>query len=334
MICLNPPRILIVKLSSLGDLFHALPVVHVLKEELATEIDWVTQPEYAELVQHFDDIQNVFCFPRKNLLRQIIPFFRKLRKTRYDMVIDLQGLIKSAVVTVAAHGKKKIGPSGVREGVRGFYHAVAGKKNKERHAAEELLDVVHYLGLSFTGPLCFPVTFPVQANLGPGLHIAFSPLSRAIGKNWPVERFIEIAHKLQKEIDCTFHLVGESSNQSQCKAITAAIGTNAINHAGKTTLIELGSLLQKMDLLIAVDSGPMHMAAAIGTPVLALFGPTSPLRTGPYGQCHHVIESSFQTDKKKISKKTRQQDLRYMEAISTKEVFAVAYEIIRKGQKK
>jgi ADP-heptose:LPS heptosyltransferase len=83
-----------------------------------------------------------------------------------------------------------------------------------------------------------------------------------------------------------------------------------------------------MNLLITVDSGPMHMAAAIGTPVLALFGPTTPLRTGPYGDIHCVIESPFKALEKNISKRTRQQDLRYIEAIPVEPVAAKALDIL------
>lgn len=317
-------RILIIKLSSLGDLFHALPTVRALKEGLDAEIDWVTQPEYEELVRCFDDAANVIPFPRRNLRSQLIPFVRKLRKVRYDYVIDLQGLLKSAVIAAAARGGKKIGPSGARECAPLFYHARAGQKNKARHAAEELLDVVHYLDLPVPNELPFPVTFPAYAECGPGTLVALCPCSRANGKNWPADRFIETARNLQQLPGMVIHLVGSPADRELCEEIAAETGPDTHNHAGETSLLELGGLLTQMDLLITVDSGPMHLAAAIGTPVLALFGPTSPLRTGPYGKQHHVIESSFRTGEKKISKKTRQTDMRYIEAISTEEVTAAA----------
>jgi len=316
-------RILIVKLSSLGDLFHALPTVRALKEGLNAEIDWVTQPEYAELVRYFDDVNDVLAFPRQHLQTQLLPFLRDIRKKRYDFVIDLQGLMKSAIVTASARGDKKIGPSGSREGAHLLYHTVAGRKNKDRHAVDELLDVVRHLRLPLPNPLHFPVTFPKNSRQE-GLHIALCPCSRAAGKDWPADRFASMALALQQEFNAVIHLVGSPADRVLCEQIIENIGSQAVNHAGSTTLIELGSLLQKMDLLITVDSGPMHMAAAIGTPTLALFGPTSPKRTGPYGNQHRIIESSFQSAEKKISKKTRQRDMRYIESISTEEVTAAA----------
>jgi len=322
------PRILIVKLSSLGDLFHALPTVRALKKELNAKIDWVTQPEYESLVGFFDDVDRVICFPRRNLGKQAKPFLKQLRETHYDYVIDLQGLMKSALVVAAARGEKKLGPSGAREGSQLFYHALAGKKNKARHAAEELLDVVSHLGFPSPVALEFPIRFPANAPLGAGPHIALCPRSRAAGKDWPPDRFVKVAKALRESCDATIHLVGGPNDQTLSEKMAEEIGDGAINHAGKTSLIELGSLLQQMDLVITVDSGPMHMAAAIGTPTLALFGPTAPLRTGPYGSQHRVIESSFNSGNKKISKKTRQRDMRYIEAIPVEEVISTAKEMI------
>ncbi len=323
-----PTRILLVKLSSLGDLFHALPTVRALKEGLNAEIDWVTQPEYESLVGFFDDVDRVICFPRHNLSKQLTPFLKQLRETNYDYVIDLQGLMKSAFVVAAARGEQKLGPSGAREGAQLFYHALAGKKNKERHAAEELLDVVRHLNLAPPNTLEFPITFPTNAPLGDGSHIALCPRSRAAGKDWPADRFVKVAQALCGSRDAMIHLVGGPNDQTLCEKMVKEIGDNAMSHAGKTSLIELGSLLQQMDLVITVDSGPMHMAAAIGTPTLALFGPTAPLRTGPYGSQHRVIESAFNSGNKKISKKTRQCDMRYIEAIPVEEVISTAKEMI------
>lgn len=320
--------VLIIKLSSLGDLFHALPTVHALKEGLHAEIDWVTQPEYEPLIRHFDDVDNVICFPRNNLRQEFQPFVNRLQKKTYDYVIDLQGLLKSGLITFAAEGARKIGPSASREGARIFYKETAGKKNKQRHAVDELMDVVRHLALPVEKPVRFPVTFPTHPLPENELHIAICPRSRAAGKDWPIDRFAQLAVALRKAHNASLHLVGSPNDQTLCEALAAAAGSGVQSHAGKTTLIELGSLLQAVDLLITVDSGPMHMAAAIGTPTLALFGPTSPLRTGPYGKQHRVIESPFNRGKKIISRKTRQNDMRYIEAITVDSVIRCAGEMI------
>lgn len=321
-------RILIVKLSSLGDLFHALPTVHALRTGFGAEIDWVTQPEYAALVRCFTDVNRVIEFPRRALPGHLPGFLRDLRRMNYDIVIDLQGLMKSALIAAAARARRRIGPSGAREGSYLLYHARAGRKNKARHAVDELFDVVRHLGLSVPEKAEFPVRFPFMPVPGKGPHIALCPCSRAAGKNWPADRFVQAAKVLSEKTDATIHLVGGPADRTPCETMAAAIGPSAVSHAGKTSLVELGGLLQQMHLLITVDSGPMHMAASVGTPVLALFGPTASLRTGPYGRIHCIIESPFQPAGKKISRRTRRRDFRYMEAIPVEPVAAKALEML------
>ena len=142
----DKPRVLVVKLSALGDLFHSLPAVHNLKVGLGAEIDWVTQKEYVDLVRCFTDVDRVIPFYRKAFFTNLKLFLEELRTRDYDYVIDLQGLLKSAIVARLARGKERIGPSFHREGSHLFYSAVAGEPARNRHAVEENLDIVRHLG--------------------------------------------------------------------------------------------------------------------------------------------------------------------------------------------
>lgn len=284
----TPKRILVVKLSSLGDLFHALPAVHVLKQELGVSVDWVTQTNYVDLVRCFTDVDRVIGFPRRGFLGQAGPFLRALRRDHYSHVIDLQGLLKSAFVSRLARADLRIGPSFAREGSRWFYTVVAGEADKERHAVEEALDVVRYLGLREHQP-AFPVRFPRKALDEPRPRVALIPRSRWATKNWPAENFVAVARGLQDKAGATVFLVGGPDDTDVCGEIEARLAGRVVNACGRTSLVELGSLLQEMDLVVSVDSGPMHMAAAVGRPVLAVFGATDPKRTGPYGPAHRVI---------------------------------------------
>ena len=277
----SSPRILVVKLSSLGDLFHALPAIRHLKQEWNATIDWVTQTPYVELVKCFPDVNRVIAFPRRDFFKQSSEFVRDLRREKYDLILDLQGLLKSALVARMARGRKRIGPSFAREGSRLLYSAVAGPKNKNRHAVDEILDVVRYLGLEVRKPE-FPVAFPKAPRPEPEPRVVFIPCSRWRTKNWPPERFVEVGRALQKRAGATIFLAGSPEDRPVCDWIEKQIGGRVVNVCGKTSLVELGSLLQEMNLTIAVDSGPMHMAAAVGRPVLAVFGATDPKRTGPY----------------------------------------------------
>ena len=275
-------------MSSLGDIFHALPTVHSLKVRLGATIDWVTQREYVELVKCFTDVECVIPFSRRGFFGNLGEFLKTLRAREYDYVIDLQGLLKSAVVARMARGSVRIGPSFHREGSRVFYSAVAGPRDSNRHAVDRNMDVVRYMGLSPVDPQ-FPVEFPPQNVFCKRPRVAMLPISRWTSKNWPVYCFAEVGRGILAGGDASIFLLGSKNEVEVCRGICSEIGEKVFNLAGVHSLTETGGILKEMDLLISNDSGPMHMAAALGTPVLAVFGPTNPARTGPYGDRHRVV---------------------------------------------
>ena len=130
-------RILVIKLSSLGDVAHALPAVRALKERTGADIDWVVQPEYAPLLACCPDVARTIAFPRRNVARGFFPFLRELRREKYDVVVDLQGLLKSAVAARLARGRRRVGPAWAREGAHHFYDAQPARAaGPRRHAVE------------------------------------------------------------------------------------------------------------------------------------------------------------------------------------------------------
>lgn len=280
-------RILIVKLSSFGDLFHVLPLVHELKQQCAAHIDWLTQDAYTGLVGCFPDVDHVLEFPRYAPLRRLA-WLQHLRNTRYDMILDCQGLLKSAVLARLARGERRIGPSFHREGSRLFYDEVAGACNKQRHAVDEHQDMLRHLGLNVPAPV-FPVHFPSRTLTEPGPHIAITAHSRWSTKNWPEERFEALIERLLTHTGGTIYLPGDAATAAWSARVAARGAGRVVDLAGKTTMVEMGSLLQAMDLLVSVDSGPVHLAAAIGIPCVTVFGPTDARRTGPYGNRHRVL---------------------------------------------
>jgi len=316
-------RILIVKTSSLGDLFHALPAVHLLKQAYGAEIDWVVNTEYAGLVECFTDVRRVIPFPRNGLWSNLGTFRQKLRAERYDLIVDLQGLMKSALICRMAKrgaGANILGPSFQREGARLLYSAVVGRKDKNRHAVEENLDVLRWLKQPDM-PVEFPIQFPESDALRVEQHpsVVFVPCSRHAAKNWPAKRFVQLGEQLKAQII----LVGAPADLDVCTYIENALPEGAAtNLCGKTTVLELGGILQQADLVVTVDSGPMHMASAIGIPCLAIFGPTDPLRVGPYGEQHRVLRAS---EVEAYSK----QDLDSIRKVTVDEVLATAKEMLR-----
>ncbi len=284
-------RILVIKLSSLGDIAHALPAVRALKERTVAAIDWVVQPEYAGLLAHCPDVARVIEFPRRNVARGFWTFLRALRQERYDAIVDLQGLLKSAVVARLARGKQRVGPAWAREGAPRFYDAQPARSAGPRlHAVQEAMAVV---ALVAPGPDAAPeprLDFAeAESDGSPGPHVAFAPFSRWDTKDWPVEKFAELGRRLAKEMGCQIRIVGGRDNEAQGETLARQIGDRARNLCGKTDLPGLCSLLKSMDLLVTVDSGPMHWADALGVPLVALFGATDPARTGPYRQLDHVV---------------------------------------------
>ncbi|MBL7077245.1 MAG: glycosyltransferase family 9 protein [Kiritimatiellae bacterium] len=323
--------ILVVKLSSLGDLFHALPAVHNLKVGLGAEIDWVTQREYAGLVSCFDDVRRVIPFDRRGRSRKPRAFLKELRAERYDMVLDMQGLLKSGVITRLARAGRRLGPSFQRECAWLFYHAVAGKRDKERHAVEENFDVVRFLGLDPIPPE-FPVTFPAIELEGIGPRVAVIPSSRWVTKDWTPAGFAAAARHLRDERGAIVYLMGGPGDAARCADIDRMMGDGTVNLAGKTSLVEMGSYLAAMDLLIANDSGPVHMAAAVGTPSLVLFGPTCPDRTGPYGDDHRIVQSGPLECRPCFMRDCPPGHHRCMADISADQVTTVALEMLKKGR--
>lgn len=284
----EPERLLIVKLSSLGDLVHALPAVHALKTGLRLTVDWAVHAHFEHFVRCFTDVDGVIPIPRKRWLGALPHTLERLQRRAYRQVVDLQGLLKSALVARAARGAYRLGPTFHREGSRLFYNAVAAKAGPRRHAVDEALDAARFFGLP-TDDIRFPLEFPPMTPEGASPRVAFIVRSRWETKNWAAERFGAVAAALQQRLHAGIFLVGAAGDSNACSIVSRDLRRQAFNYCGHTDLVEMGSLIQNMDLVIGVDSGPLHLAAALGKPVIGIYGSTDPARTGPYGEGHRVI---------------------------------------------
>lgn len=286
-------QILIVKLSSLGDVLHALPAVAELKRQLRGEIHWAVQPGFSTLVGCFSCVDKVIEVPRPGFNRAYSAALCQIRSTEYDMVVDFQGLLKSAIIARAARAPRRIGPSFAREGSKFFYHELAGSKNKNRHAIEECLDVISHLGLEMPSKPSFPMKVPdidldaLMAELPyRGPLIAMAPCSRWESKNWPEEHFAELLGSIVRGHDVRVCFIGGRGDAETAQRIIDASGVKAVNFCGCHSIVESLGVLAKCDALVSNDSGPMHMAVALGVKSVVPFGSTLPERTGPYGPGH------------------------------------------------
>jgi 3-deoxy-D-manno-octulosonic-acid transferase/heptosyltransferase-1 len=218
-------------------------------------------------------------------------------------VIDLQGLFKSAILTAIVPGKRKVGPSGGREGSRLALSETAIPVDYDEHAVDRYLRVAKALGAPVNG---WKGEIPVSRedirfadeqvkSLGLKGHriVAINPMARWKTKLWDEDKFAVLADRLTWEIGTEVLLTGSGTDRSALERIRSLSSTKPVNLAGRTSLKQLACVYKKCALLISTDTGPMHMAAASGCPVVALFGPTAPWRTGPYGPEHRVIRETM-----------------------------------------
>lgn len=305
--------ILIVKLSAIGDVVHTLPLLEVLRKSFPeARIDWLVEEEASEIIQGHPDLSHVFISQRKSWQRRLLKrgscfssvaeitrFLRKLRSQRYDLVIDLQGLFRSGLLVGISRGARKMGFSGGREGSVLFLTERPYPVNYNLHAIERYLQAAEYLECrenSWKGII--PVPSYVREKMDVLLSeiapreeklVAINPMARWETKLWDPERFAILAERIERDLSHKVLFTGSSGDVKVIEKIMGRMHQKPINLAGKTTLKELAHLYSRCRLVVTTDTGPMHIAAAMGTPVLALFGPTAPWRTGPYGERHRVI---------------------------------------------
>lgn len=296
-------RILLVKPSAMGDVVHALPVAATLHRRYPDiRLDWLVEEEAADIVQGHPALSGVVVSARRRWLRQLrnpaaIPrtlgamgrFAAGLRRRRYDAVLDLQGLFKSALYVLATAAPIRVGFADGREGAPVVLtHRVAAAPQPV-HAVERYLTLAAAVGA--TDPVReFHIALSPQDLAAAGSHlaglprprVALHPATRWRTKLWEPDRWRALAGSLLAE-GFGVILTGSREDDRLAAAILTGLDPLPLSLVGRLSLKQLAAVLQDVDLMISVDSGPMHIAAAVGTPVVALFGPTDPLRTGPPG---------------------------------------------------
>jgi len=298
-------KVLIVKPSSLGDIIHVFPAFEFLKTNLPNaKFDWVVNPNFKDVLSCLGEgIDRKIIFDRKRFKsRHFFSVFFKLvqdvRKEQYDLVIDFQGLMRSSLVTFLARSKMKVGFFDVREKL-----AVYAYKEKVKvppilkHAIEKNIYLASKsIGLSYELPNYKLIPESItnesfkQINL-PEKFIVIAPGARWPSKMWPTSFFAKIADEITSKLpNISILIIGSSSEiEIANKLITLCNIAKPISFAGLTTLQELIYILSRSTLLLTNDSGPMHIAAALRCDVAALFGPTSPEKTGPFWEWNRVF---------------------------------------------
>jgi lipopolysaccharide heptosyltransferase I len=305
------PRIAIIKLSSLGDVVHALPVAHALRRALpSAHLTWVVEArEYAILRDHpdLDAVVPVDTRLWRRLIwrpagaRQVWSKVGRLRErirlASFDVAIDLQGLLKSGLLTAYTGAPLRIGFSAGRCRERWnalFTNRRVTPPGSARHVVEQYLALLAPLGIE-PGPAEFHVPVPAAADrrieellvkegVKPGDRlVAINPGAGRPQKQWSVARFAALAERLATEAGARLLLLWGPDEAHMAREISLALPGHSALLAPPTDLGELAALLKRCRLMIANDTGPLHLAAALGTPSLGLYGPTRAARNGPYG---------------------------------------------------
>ncbi len=301
---ISNPRILLIKLSSFGDVIQALPTLEALRSLYPKgRLTWLVEDTYAPVLAGHPALDEVWPVPRPRLgngrwrenLGEILKAARRLRAEPFDLVIDLQGLMKSAIWVALAQSDRKLGYDQTREM---SYLALTERLtplDPETHAVLRYLNVTRYLGAPAEPPrfrlgLSLPEDLGhlVSPDTGDPLAV-LHPGARWVTKLWPEACWARLAGWLVREKGFQVAITGSSSDRDLVEAIVAQAEGPLLNLAGRTSLAELAALLKKARVAVTTDTGPMHLAAALGTPVVALFGPTAPWRTGPFGAGHQVV---------------------------------------------
>lgn len=329
----TPKKILIIKPSSLGDVIHSLPFLNVIKSHFeSSEIHWVIAKGLECLFEYHPMIDKLWVINKdewKNIrkvrhtITEISSLCKELRDESYDIVIDLQGLLRSGILTNATNAPIRLGFKEAREGSSIFYtHKIEG--GKEIHAVDRYLKIASEMGCNIDN-IIFPLPLIIEqekvTKLKKGIneYAVFVPGARWKTKQWPPENFA----KLSSIMDIKSIVIGSNEEREISEYIESNSSGNAFSMAGKTSLKELIPLIRNAKFIVSNDSGPMHIAAACNVPVVAIFGPTNPVLTGPYGQ-HHIVVKSTLPCSPCYKRKCKTMDC--MKGISVDEV----YEAIRK----
>jgi lipopolysaccharide heptosyltransferase I len=297
-------KILIIKPSALGDIIQALPAVCCLAKSFpAAQVDWFVRPEYAALLENHPCIDNVVIFDRRKLgkwwykpdsFTELVRLVRHLRKEKYDVVFDFQGRFRSAIFAWFSGCKQRIGMAGTQELTGIFYTQTIGQSASSVHLVDYFLDMVCQAGARRTqAKFGLKPDALISAevrkiltsnNANADNYAVFAPAATVEAKCWPIENFAEIVERIHKKYLCSIVGVGVESEKTIVRRIETLSSVPVVNLAGKTNIKKLIALLAGAKVVVSNDTGPAHIASALGVPMAIIFGLTNPSRVGPYGR--------------------------------------------------
>jgi len=354
---MNFSRTLIIKPSSMGDIVQALPVLTALKESHPeARVSWLVAQPFADLLESHPRLEEIIVFDRERYARigrsvsttlEFARFLKGLRQKRFTTVLDLQGLFRSGLVALATGAPNRVGFRSARELAPLFYTAEVVTPRIEIHAVDRYVGLARHVGLSLPKatdhlPVSAERRAAIRRRLATAGLAADEPFlvvcadARWPSKQWPAARFAQVLDRMRETAGAPSVLVGGPSAVPIAQTIAATMTRPPIDLTGGTTLKELVAVIAEAHAMVANDSGPMHVAAAVGTPVVAIFGPTNPRRTGPYGPGHYAFAGRAPCSpcyRRQCLYASGSLALCCLKNITTEEVVEHLLEIWRRGEK-
>jgi len=300
-------RIALIKPSALGDIVHSLPVLTALRNRYPdAHITWVVNRGYEPLLRGHPDLDATLPFERASRANPLYAaltfgrFLSRLRRERFDLVLDLQGLLRSGLMALATGAARRVGLTSAREGASWFYTDIVEVGDvRTLHAVERYWRAAQALGAA-DGELCFRVPLPDAARRWAEAAVRDCPRpwlvlgvgSRWQTKRWPPEHFAALARRAQEEFGGTALFVGAGDEVLPARQTATHLPGPVRDFTGRTTLPQLAALLSLADVMIANDTGPLHLAAALGRPVVAPYTCTQVRLTGPYTAVGGAVETT------------------------------------------
>jgi len=302
-------NILIIKPSALGDIAQTLPVLTALRRNFPNaEITWLVRPKFAPILADHPDLTRTILFDREYLgkawynpkaLGALLALFYRLYRSKFDVVFDFQGLFRTAFLAAVTCCRKRFGMASARELAHIFYSNKPPHTHDCVHVVDYYLKIIQAAGVSEMAvefklpeaPLAADTVAELLArhNIDRQNYAVLVPSSAWLDKCWPVEHFAALADKLHADYNLSIVATGTASEARVVERLVDLAGVPVVNLAGKTSIIELVPLLKTAALVVSNDTGPGHIAAALGRPLVMIFGRSNPARVAPYGRNNCVV---------------------------------------------
>lgn len=299
----TPGKILVIKPSSLGDVAHVFPALEILHRSFPdSELDFVIHPAFADLLDLSPfPVRKKILFDRKKLsgistfLPELCRLIKEIRAEQYTMAVDFQGLFRSSFMTWISQSCLTAGFSSPREKIASIFYSRKISVDMNKHAVERYVELANKLcGTDFGVPAIKLPELKLPAsleNLLPEKFVVLVPGARWPSKVFPAEFFARTIKSVQRLMpEVTAVITGSASDRELAAAIRETV-PDAVDLTGKTSLVQLAAVMKRAEAVLTNDSGPMHIAALTGSRIFALFGPTSPELTGPYGDGNHILRA-------------------------------------------